>query len=62
MGGRVNIQPLFSDYIPSHHIISNYFFMSRKMIWKGEIIWEKHNNYIVSTLPGALGRVRATPI
>lgn len=43
-GGRivVNIQPLFSDYIPSHHIISNYF-MSRKMIWKGEILWEKHN-------------------
>jgi DNA modification methylase len=43
-GGRiiVNIQPLFSDYIPSHHIISNYF-MARKMIWKGEILWEKHN-------------------
>lgn len=43
-GGRiaVNIQPLFSDYIPSHHIISNYF-MSRKMIWKGEILWEKNN-------------------
>lgn len=43
-GGRiaVNIQPLFSDYIPSHHIISNYF-MGKKMIWKGEILWEKHN-------------------
>lgn len=43
-GGRiiVNIQPLFSDYIPSHHIISN-FFMSKKLIWKGEIIWEKNN-------------------
>lgn len=43
-GGRiiVNVQPLFSDYIPIHHIISN-FFMSRKLIWKGEIIWEKHN-------------------
>lgn len=43
-GGRiaVNIQPLFSDYIPSHHIVSN-FFMSRKMIWKGEILWEKNN-------------------
>ena len=38
----VNVQPLFSDYIPSHHIISNYF-MSRKMIWKGEILWEKNN-------------------
>ncbi|MHA1380333.1 MAG: DNA-methyltransferase [Candidatus Helarchaeota archaeon] len=43
-GGRilVNIQPLYSDYIPSHHIISN-FFMQRKLIWKGEILWEKHN-------------------
>lgn len=43
-GGRiiVNIQPLFSDYIPAHHIISN-FFMNRKMIWKGEILWEKNN-------------------
>ena len=43
-GGRiiVNVQPLFSDYIPIHHIISN-FFMEKKMIWKGEIIWDKHN-------------------
>ena len=43
-GGRiiVNIQPLFSDYIPSHHLVSN-FFISRKLIWKGEIMWEKHN-------------------
>jgi len=43
-GGRivVNVQPLFSDYIPIHHIISN-FFMENKLIWKGEILWEKHN-------------------
>ncbi len=43
-GGRVviNIQPLYSDYIPTHHMISN-FFMNRKLIWKGEIIWEKNN-------------------
>jgi len=43
-GGRivVNVQPLFSDYIPIHHIISN-FFMDNKLIWKGEILWEKHN-------------------
>lgn len=43
-GGRiiVNVQPLFSDYIPSHHMISN-FFISRKLIWKGEILWEKNN-------------------
>lgn len=43
-GGRiiVNIQPLFSDYIPSHHMISR-FFMEEKLIWKGEILWEKNN-------------------
>lgn len=43
-GGRiiVNVQPLFSDYIPIHHIISN-FFMTEKLIWKGEIVWDKHN-------------------
>jgi len=43
-GGRiaVNIQPLFSDYIPSHHIISNYF-MKRCLLWKGEVLWEKNN-------------------
>ena len=43
-GGRlaINIQPLFSDYIPSHHIISDLL-MKRKMIWKGEILWEKNN-------------------
>ncbi len=43
-GGRiaVNVQPLFSDYIPSHHVISN-FFMRRKLVWKGEIMWEKNN-------------------
>lgn len=43
-GGRaiINIQPLYSDYIPSHHIISN-FFIQQKMLWKGEIIWEKNN-------------------
>ena len=43
-GGRicVNIQPLFSDYIPSHHIISNQL---RKigLLWKAEILWEKNN-------------------
>lgn len=43
-GGRiiVNVQPLFSDYIPTHHIVSN-FFLERKMLWKGEILWEKNN-------------------
>ncbi len=43
-GGRliINVQPLFSDYIPSHHIISNYL-MDKRLIWKGEILWEKNN-------------------
>ena len=43
-GGRlvVNVQPLFSDYIPSHHIISSYL-MKQRLIWKGEILWEKNN-------------------
>jgi DNA modification methylase len=43
-GGRivVNIQPMFSDYVPTHHFISN-FFIKEGLIWKGEIIWEKNN-------------------
>lgn len=43
-GGRfvVNVQPLYSDYIPAHHIIGN-FFIQKKMIWKSEILWEKNN-------------------
>lgn len=43
-GGRmvINVQPLFSDYIPSHHIISNHLF-NKGLIWKGEILWEKNN-------------------
>jgi len=43
-GGRIiiNVQPLFSDYIPVHHILST-FFMQNKLIWKGEILWEKNN-------------------
>lgn len=43
-GGRVvvNVQPLYSDYVPSHHIISRHF-LRRGMIWKGEILWEKNN-------------------
>ena len=46
-GGRIviNVQPLYSDFIPIHHIISN-FFMKNKMIWRNEILWEK-NNYVL---------------
>lgn len=38
----VNIQPLFSDYMPTHHIISNQL-LNLGLIWKAEILWEKHN-------------------
>lgn len=43
-GGRmiINVQPLFSDYIPTHHIISKYL-LDLGMLWKGEVIWEKNN-------------------
>lgn len=43
-GGRlvVNIQPLFSDYIPTHHIISKQL-LDLGLLWKGEILWEKNH-------------------
>jgi len=43
-GGRfcVNVQPLFSDYIPTHHVISNQL-LNLNLLWKAEILWEKHN-------------------
>ncbi len=43
-GGRiaVNIQPLFSDYMPTHHIIS-YQLLNIGFLWKAEILWEKSN-------------------
>jgi DNA modification methylase len=43
-GGRmaVNIQPLFSDYIPTHHIISSQL-QKLGLLWKAEILWEKNN-------------------
>ncbi len=43
-GGRmiINVQPLFSDYIPTHHIISKHL-LDIGMLWKGEILWEKNN-------------------
>lgn len=43
-GGRiiVNVSPLFSDYIPTHHMVS-HFFLEQGLIWKGEILWEKNN-------------------
>lgn len=43
-GGRmvINVQPLFSDYIPTHHIISRQL-LDMGLLWKGEILWEKNN-------------------
>ena len=43
-GGRiaVNVQPLFSDYIPTHHIVSRQL-LELGFLWKSEILWEKHN-------------------
>ena len=42
-GGRfvINVQPLFSEYIPTHHIISNYL-TNNGLLWKAEILWEKN--------------------
>jgi DNA modification methylase len=43
-GGRiaVNVQPLFSDYVPTHHIISHQL-LNLGFLWKAEILWEKNN-------------------
>ena len=43
-GGRlaVNIQPLFSDYVPTHHVISQQL-ASLGLLWKAEFLWEKNN-------------------
>jgi len=38
----INIQPLFSDYMPTHHIISKQL-MDFGLLWKAEILWDKHN-------------------
>ena len=43
-GGRIafNIQPLFSDYVPTHHIISGQL-RQLGLLWKAEFVWEKNN-------------------
>lgn len=43
-GGRiaVNVQPLFSDYVPTHHIISNQL-AGLGLLWRAELLWEKNN-------------------
>jgi len=53
-GGRiiVNIQPFFSEYIPSHHFVSN-FFLQQGLIWKCEILWEKNHRNCAYTAWGS---------
>ena len=53
-GGRiiVNTQPLFSEYIPSHHLISKGF-LDRGLIWKAEILWEKNHRNCAYTAWGS---------
>jgi DNA modification methylase len=53
-GGRiiVNTQPLFSEYIPSHHLISQGF-LQRGLIWKAEILWEKNHRNCAYTAWGS---------
>ena len=43
-GGRlcINIQPFFSEYIASHHLISHYLIKECGLIWRNEILWEKN--------------------
>jgi site-specific DNA-methyltransferase (adenine-specific) len=43
-GGRiaVNIQPLFSDYVPTHHVVSAQL-QKLGLLWKAEFLWEKNN-------------------
>jgi len=43
-GGRmaVNVQPLFSDYVPTHHIISRQL-AGLGLLWRAELLWEKNN-------------------
>lgn len=38
----INVQPLFSDYIPSHSIITSRV-LDIGFKWKAEILWEKNN-------------------
>lgn len=38
----VNIQPRFSEYVPTHHLISASI-LNIGFKWKGEILWEKNN-------------------
>jgi len=43
-GGRIAIviEPCFSEYVPTHHIISN-FMTEHGMLWRNEIEWEKNH-------------------
>jgi len=59
-GGRiiVNIQPSFSDYVPSHHIISNYFM--NKNLFGVVKLFGRRIIIIVSVRHGAVGKAQVT--
>ena len=38
----VNVQPIFTDNFPTHHIVSQIL-TDCGLTWGGEIIWEKNN-------------------
>jgi len=48
----INIQPFFSDYIPTHHIISKQL-LDLGFLWKGEILWEKKHHFSKYTTWGS---------
>lgn len=53
-GGRifVNVQPVFTDNFPTHHIVSQLL-SNRGLTWGGEIIWEKNNYNCAPTAWGS---------
>ena len=48
----VNVQPSCSDYIPTHHIISNQL-QGIGFLWRSEILWEKNNYHAKYTAWGS---------
>ena len=53
-GGRfiINIQPHYSNNIPTHHIVTK-FLLDNNMMWRTEIIWEKNNYNCPTTCWGS---------
>ena len=51
----INVQPSFSTYTPTHHIISNQL-LNIGFLWKCEILWEKHNYHSKYTSWGSFAK------